>query len=63
MLQRGDELTGLAVGEYRLELLLPQLLQTGQVNGLALGLQRVVHGGEAEELTGGGISSSRMTAP
>ena len=55
MLQRGDELTGLAVGEYRLELLLPQLLQTGQVNGLALGLQRVVHGGEAEELTGGGI--------
>ena len=36
MLQRGDELTGLAVGEYRLELLLPQLLQTGQVNGLAL---------------------------
>ena len=55
MLQCGYEFTGLAVGEHRLELLLPQLLQAGQVDVLALGFQRVVHGGKAQELTGGGI--------
>ena len=57
MLQRGDKLTGLAVGEYRLELLLPQFLQTGQVNGLALGFTTVDY--TLEEAS----SSSRMTAP
>ena len=55
MLQCGYKFTGLAVGEHRLELLLPQLLQAGQVDVLALGFQRVVHGGKAQELTGGGI--------
>ena len=55
MLKCRHKLTGLAVGENRLKLGLPQLLQAGQVNVAALGLQRIIHGGKAEELAGGSV--------
>ena len=55
MLKCRHKLTGLAVGENRLKLGLPQLLQAGQVNVAALGLQRIIHGGKAEKLAGGSV--------